>query len=105
MGLLRTGLLTTCFTLLAGCSRPAPPPPPEVTQRLVVLSPGIAETLFAIGAGPRVAGVSDYTAWPPEAMTLPKVGSTLTPDFEAIARLRPTAILDERVKQAPQDSL
>jgi iron complex transport system substrate-binding protein len=33
------------------------------------------------------------------------VGSVLSPHFEAIARLRPTAIVHEQVRQAPRESL
>jgi iron complex transport system substrate-binding protein len=74
-------------------------------RRIVSLSPGITETLYALGAGGEVVGLSEYASWPPETASVPKVGSTLTPDYEAIARLKPTLIIDEQVKQAPAGSL
>jgi len=96
--------LVLALLLLPGCQRSAPPP--EVgARRIVSLSPGISETLYALGAGDQVVGLSDYSDWPPEAAAVPRVGSTLTPQYEAIARLKPTLILDEKVKQAPAESL
>ncbi len=61
--------------------------------RIVSLAPSITETLFALGAGARVVGVSDYCHFPPEAERLPRVGSAITPAFETIARLAPTLIV------------
>ncbi len=58
-------------------------------RRIVSAAPGITETLFALGLGDRVAGVSDYCHYPPEASRLPKVGGYLRPDVEAIVALRP----------------
>ena len=46
----------------------------EAPQRIVALSPASVEILFAIGAGNQVAAVSDLTDYPPEAVSLPKVG-------------------------------
>jgi ABC-type Fe3+-hydroxamate transport system substrate-binding protein len=63
--------------------------------RLVSLAPAVTDTLFAIGAGPNVVAVSDYCDYPPEAQKLPRVGTNLTPNYEAIARLRPTWILGQ----------
>lgn len=64
-------------------------------QRLVSLAPAVTDTLFAIGAGPRVVAVSDYCDYPPAARKLPRVGTNLTPNYEAIARLHPTLILGQ----------
>lgn len=106
MALLARALsLSTLFAaLLAGCSA-RPGPPDAGGQRLVTLSPAITETVFAIGAGEQVVGISDYADWPPEALSRPKVGSALSPNYEAIARLRPTLILDEQAVHAPEGSL
>src|SRR5690348_16024585 len=43
--------------------------------RVVSLVPAITETLFALGLGDRVVGVSAYCDFPPEARSLPKVGT------------------------------
>ena len=63
--------------------------------RIVSLSPGITETLFAIGVGASVVARSDYCDYPPEAQPLPRVGTSITPNYEAIARLSPSLIVSE----------
>jgi iron complex transport system substrate-binding protein len=64
-------------------------------SRVVSLSPSITETLFAIGAGERVVGISNYCNYPAQATRLPRVGTGLTPSYEAIARLEPTLVVTE----------
>src|SRR5580704_13209485 len=61
--------------------------------RIVSLAPGVTETLFALGDGGAVVGVSQYCDYPPAATHLPKVGTFLTPNVEAIAALRPDLII------------
>lgn len=53
----------------------------------------MTETLFALGAGNDVVGVSQYCDYPPAALKLPKVGTFLTPNIEAIVALRPTLVI------------
>src|SRR6186997_14400 len=60
--------------------------------RFVSTSPSITETLFALGLGERVVGVSVYCWFPPDVAKLPKVGTFLKPDVEVIARLRPDLV-------------
>jgi len=74
-------------------------------QRLVSLSPAITETLFAIGAGPELVGVSDFCNYPEEAKKLPHAGTALTPGYEAIVRLAPSLILTEGANSAPRREL
>ena len=62
-------------------------------MRIVSLAPGVTEILFALGAGGAVVGVSQYCDYPPAATRLPKVGTFLTPNVEAIAALRPDLII------------
>jgi iron complex transport system substrate-binding protein len=59
----------------------------------VSTSPSITETLFALGLGDRVVGVSTYCRFPPQVAALPKVGSFLKPDAELIAGLRPDLVV------------
>lgn len=70
----------------------------EVTSagtRIVSLAPAVTETLFTIGAGSAVVAVSDYCDSPPEVKRLPRVGTSITPNYEAIARLGPTLVVSE----------
>jgi iron complex transport system substrate-binding protein len=62
----------------------------------VSTAPSITETLFALGVGNRVVGVSRFCNYPPEVQKLPKVGSYIKPDVEAIARLTPDLVILQR---------
>jgi iron complex transport system substrate-binding protein len=72
-------------------SRAAPAPRP--VTRIVSLVPALTEMLFAIGAGPRVVGVSSFDEFPPEVAKLPRVGALLDPDTERILSLRPDLVI------------
>jgi iron complex transport system substrate-binding protein len=52
----------------------------------------MTETLFALGLGGHVVGVSNFCRFPPSVTTLPRVGTFLEPDPELIARLRPDLV-------------
>ena len=58
-------------------------------HRIVSLVPATTEMLFAMGAGDRVAGVSNYDRFPPEVTKLPRVGGLLDPDVERLLSLKP----------------
>ncbi|MBM3292925.1 MAG: ABC transporter substrate-binding protein [Candidatus Aminicenantes bacterium] len=62
-------------------------------RRIVSLAPNITEILFTLGAGDRVAGVTRYCDFPPEAALRPKVGGFLDPNLEAIRALEPDLIV------------
>ncbi len=68
-------------------------------DRIVTLVPSVTETLFALGVGDEVVGVSSYDDYPPEVRKLPKVGSFLTPNLEAIAALRPTIVIGRGISR------
>jgi len=63
------------------------------TRRIVSLAPSVTEALFAVGAGAEVVGVSQYCDYPPQARRLPRIGSFITPNIEAIVALRPTVVI------------
>jgi iron complex transport system substrate-binding protein len=84
-------LLFLCAGMMRGALQAAVP------ERIVSTSPSITETLFALGLGDRVVGVSAYCRFPAKAMTLPKVGSFLKPDAELIAALRPDLVIVHEV--------
>ncbi len=78
--------------VMAGFTLPARQP-----QRIVSTSPSITETLFALGVGSRVVGVSTYCHFPAEVNKLPKVGTFLKPNVEVIARLKPDLVIVQRL--------
>lgn len=63
------------------------------------MSPSITEILFAIGAGPRVVGVTDFCAYPQEVKSIPKVGGMLNPSVETIIAMKPDLIINHRDSQ------
>jgi iron complex transport system substrate-binding protein len=74
-------------------------------SRIVSTSPAITETLFAIGAGSRVVGISTYCHYPPETAKIPRIGTYLKPNVEAIVRLRPDLVFVERLPNQALDQL
>jgi iron complex transport system substrate-binding protein len=62
-------------------------------ERIVSLSPSITETLFAIGLGDRVAGVTRFCAFPPEARAKSKVGGFVDTNYEALVALKPDLVI------------
>ncbi len=62
-------------------------------ERIVALSPGAAELLFAAGAGDRVVAAVSHADYPPEAEALPRVGSYDRLDMEAILAQRPDLVV------------
>ena len=88
--LLLAGLCSNCGT---GCSPQSNHQQRSDAARIVSLAPSVTETLFALGAGPQVVGVSSYCDYPERVNSLPRVGSFLTPNVEQIIALRPTLII------------
>jgi iron complex transport system substrate-binding protein len=68
---------------------------PQYPQRIISMSPSITETLFALGVGDRVVGVTDFCIYPKEACALPKIGGLLNPSVEAWIQLKPDLIIHQ----------
>jgi len=62
---------------------------PAPAQRIASLSPGATELVFAAGGGERVVAVVAFSDYPPEARTLPSVGSHSRLDLERLLTLQP----------------
>jgi iron complex transport system substrate-binding protein len=62
-------------------------------SRIVCLTEETTETLYLLGEGDRVVGISGYTVRPPEARQKPKVSSFLHARYEKIEALKPDLIL------------
>jgi iron complex transport system substrate-binding protein len=62
-------------------------------SRIVCLTEETTETLYLLGEGDRVVGISGYTVRPPEARQKPKISSFLHARFEKIEALNPDLIL------------
>lgn len=79
-------------------------PDQSVGLRLISLSPALTESLLAIGGSTLLVAVSDYCVLP-ASMKLPRVGSALTPSYEAIAGARPSHVLCDDSAGAKQREL
>jgi iron complex transport system substrate-binding protein len=62
-------------------------------QRIVCLTEETTETLYLLGQGHRVVGVSGYTVRPPEARRKPKVSAFINARFDKIDALKPDLVL------------
>jgi ABC-type Fe3+-hydroxamate transport system substrate-binding protein len=70
-------------------------------MRVVSLVPSLTETLFAIGAGDSVVGITDFCIFP-EGIDRPRVGGTKTPSVAAIRKLEPDLVyvnIEENLKR------
>jgi len=62
-------------------------------SRIVCLTEETTETLYLLGQGDRIVGVSGYTVRPPEARLKPKVSAFINAKFDKIEALRPDLVL------------
>src|SRR5205809_5507334 len=62
-------------------------------ERIVCLTEETTETLYLLGQGDRIVGVSGYTVRPPAARQKPKVSAFINAKFDKIEALRPDLVL------------
>ena len=86
--LLIASLLVSCGLATLAYAASAPHP-----QRIVSLAPSVTETLFALGFGNRLVGVTTYCDYPAEALKLPKIGGFMSPSLEVIVSKRPDLVI------------
>jgi iron complex transport system substrate-binding protein len=61
--------------------------------RMVSLSPGATEMLFAAGAGAQVIATVEYSDEPPAARAVPRIGDAAAIDMERLVALRPDVVV------------
>lgn len=66
---------------------------PSPARRIVSLVPALTETLFAIGAGERLAGRTRFDRHPPEVRAVPEVGDGIRPSIEAVRAQDPDLVV------------
>jgi ABC-type Fe3+-hydroxamate transport system substrate-binding protein len=75
-----------------------------VPARIVSLVPSWTETLFALGVGPRVVGVTRFCVAPAEEVApLTKVGGTKNPDFGALLKIEPDLVIANAEENRRED--
>jgi iron complex transport system substrate-binding protein len=62
-------------------------------ERIVSLAPSCTEIIAALGLQEKLVGITEHTDYPPEVLNLPKVGSYVNLNLEAIAMLRPDLVV------------
>lgn len=67
--------------------------PIDFPSRIVCLTEETTETLYLLGEGDRVVGISGYTVRPWEARRKPRVSAFTTAKFDQITALRPDLVL------------
>lgn len=91
-----TAALAAALVLAAcgsGNSSPDTTVAPEVTLRIVSLSPTATEMLYAIGAGDQVVAVDSYSTFPAETASKVTKISAYEPNAEAILGYTPDVVL------------
>lgn len=93
--LFRTALVFGLLAAILACARPPAPPglAGAAPQRIVSLTPALTEILFAVGAGDRVVGVTQFCDFPPAAKAKPKVGGYVNPSVESVLALKPDLVV------------
>jgi len=64
-----------------------------VPQKVVSLAPSVTETIFALGFGDRLVGVTTSRDYPAEARKIPKIGGFMSPSLETIVAKRPGIVI------------
>jgi len=72
---------------------------PVKIERIVSLAPNLTEIVFAVGAGDRLVGRTEYCNYPAEAAKVEKVGDTMHPSIERIVALKPQIVLVSTASQ------
>src|SRR5262245_29459559 len=85
--------LSVAVLLVFACHTSARRHDTAPAQRVVSLLPSFTEILFAIGAGDRVVGRTQWCDYPPAALAIPSVGEGLPPNIEAVAARKPDLVV------------
>jgi iron complex transport system substrate-binding protein len=97
-------LIPTLLTLLAAVAARAAPLSvtddlgntltlPAPATRIVSLSPGGTEMLFAAGAGSHVIATVEYADEPPAAKQVPRIGDVVSVDIERLVAMHPDVVV------------
>ena len=82
-----------------------PPAPSPHPARIVSLAPSVTETLYALGMGNQIVGVTQFCAYPPDVRKKPQVAGFADINYEAVLRLRPDLVVLPRDKERNKKEL
>jgi iron complex transport system substrate-binding protein len=80
-------LIIAILIFLCGEAFSAPP------GRIVSLAPSVTEILYDLGLGDRIAAVTTFCDYPPQALQKPKIGGYSNPSIETIVAMRPDLVV------------
>ena len=72
---------------------------PLQIDRIVSLAPNLTEIVYAVGAGDRLVGDTEYCDYPEAAKRVAKIGDTMHPSVERIIALKPQIVLVSTASQ------
>lgn len=108
-------MLLSLLLTLPGCGKKEPTGYPisygdisleRTPRRVVSLSPALTESVYMLGYGGRVVGVSGFCDRPGVTDTLPRCGTAQSPDLTAIYDLKPDLLISgERLYSDALDAL
>jgi cobalamin transport system substrate-binding protein len=79
--------------LTAASSTVTQPSESHAYQRIICMIPSVTESVFALGCGDRVVGVTDFCRYPEAATQKTNVGGFFNPDYERMFKLQPDLII------------
>ncbi len=65
----------------------------KTNDTIVSLGPNVTEIIYALGAGDRLIGRTDYCNYPEEALSVQSVGTLYEPNLELIISLNPSIVI------------
>ncbi len=74
--------------------------PFSLEAQYVSMAPSITESLYAVGLGHKVIGVSKYCNFPLDAKKKPRVGTPFTPNLERLISLSPERVFIQKTTDA-----
>lgn len=86
MAILKIFIFTVLFVFSADAN----------SQRIISLAPNVTETLYYLGAGDRIVGVTEFCSWPDDVNKKERVGGMINPSFEKILALKPDLVIISR---------
>ena len=80
-------------------------PVSQPPRRVVSLVPSVTESLFELGVGDRLIAITDYCAYPEEAVAkLPRIGGTKNPDIARIVAMQPDLVIVNQEENRREDA-
>jgi len=86
-------ILCSVFLLL-GCAKKVETPVSQVKEykKIISRAPSLTETLYFLGAGGKIIGVTNYCNYPEAAAKMTKIGTFLDLNLEMVMQLQPDMV-------------